>query len=122
MRSVYVFPAGESTATVARPDRLMPGKNGYWTDGKLYIDLEDEQHGHLFAGWDPEDVTSAQLATVAESVGGLAAAVSGYVFLHPSAAPGGAPANGRREHGRSWSAAVSDGTSPAIVPVSRPDL
>lgn len=56
MRSVYVFPVGESTATAARLDRLMPGKNGYWTDGKLYIDLEDEQDGHLFAGWDPEDV------------------------------------------------------------------
>ncbi|PJN05473.1 hypothetical protein CG723_44695 [Streptomyces sp. CB01635] len=37
--------------------------------------------------------TSAQLATIAGSVGGLAAAaVSGYALLHPPAAPGGTPA------------------------------
>ncbi|WFB88310.1 MULTISPECIES: hypothetical protein [Streptomyces] len=37
--------------------------------------------------------TTAQIATVAGSVGGLAAAaVSGYTLLRPPAAPGGAPA------------------------------
>ncbi|MFD3948041.1 hypothetical protein [Streptomyces sp. NPDC058579] len=56
MHSVFVFPAGESTATAARLDRLMPGKDGYWSDGKLFIDLMDEQGGHLFVGWTPEDV------------------------------------------------------------------
>ncbi|MEV7571276.1 hypothetical protein [Streptomyces tanashiensis] len=57
MRSVYVFPGGESTATAARLDRLMPGKDGYWSDGKLFIDFMDEQQGdHLYVGWTPEDI------------------------------------------------------------------
>ncbi|MER5736431.1 hypothetical protein ABT117_12260 [Streptomyces sp. NPDC002262] len=56
MRSVFLFPAGESTATAARLDRLMPGRGGYWSDGKLFIDLMDEQDDHLFPGWTPEDV------------------------------------------------------------------
>ncbi|MFB6837599.1 hypothetical protein [Streptomyces sp. NPDC056361] len=56
MRTVYVFPAGDSTATAARLDQLMPGKDGYWSDGKLFIDFMDEQDDHLFLGWTPEDV------------------------------------------------------------------
>ncbi|MER6475055.1 hypothetical protein [Streptomyces filamentosus] len=56
MRSAFVFPDGGPTATVARLDRLMPGKDGYWSDGKLFVDFMDDQEGHLFAGWDPEDV------------------------------------------------------------------
>ncbi|MGW1930938.1 hypothetical protein [Streptomyces sp. NPDC001919] len=79
MRSVYVFPAGESTATAARLDRLMPGKNGYWTDGKLYIDLEDEQDVHLFAGWDPEDVRLLDSALNHRPTWDLLVSVSSYI-------------------------------------------
>lgn len=67
--------------------------------------------------------TTAQIATVAGSVGGLAAAaVSGYALLRPPAAPEAHPPRRRREHGRSRPAAASDGPLPAIVPASRSAL
>ncbi|MCQ4206430.1 hypothetical protein [Streptomyces longispororuber] len=56
MLTVFVFPSGESTATAARLDRLMPGQDGYWTDEKLMVDLDDEKCGQLFTDWEPEDV------------------------------------------------------------------
>jgi hypothetical protein len=56
MRSVFVFPAGEPTETAARLDRLMPGKDRYWSDGKLFIDLIDGQDEYLLVGWTPEEV------------------------------------------------------------------
>ncbi|WP_433509214.1 hypothetical protein ACQP2T_35260 [Nonomuraea sp. CA-143628] len=63
MRTVFVFPAGERAETVASLDQLLPQQRGPWTlDGKLYIDIDDEQTGHLFSDWDPEDVAVLEAA------------------------------------------------------------
>ncbi|RFC78251.1 hypothetical protein [Streptomyces sp. AcE210] len=79
MRSVYVFPAGESTATAARLDRLMPGKDGYWSDGKLFIDFMDEQDDHLFVGWTPEDVRLLDSALGHRPTWALLVSVSSHI-------------------------------------------
>jgi hypothetical protein len=62
MRSVFVFPSGEMTATTATLDRMFPGQNGHWTDGKLFIDLYDEQNETLFTDWEPDDVRLLEAA------------------------------------------------------------
>ncbi|MEV4431068.1 hypothetical protein ACN9M0_00965 [Streptomyces sp. R-07] len=79
MRTVFVFPAGESTATAARLDRLMRGQDGYWTDGKLYIDLEDEQDGLLFTDWEPEDIRLVDSALGHHPTWALQVDVSGRI-------------------------------------------
>ncbi|GAA2341289.1 hypothetical protein [Dactylosporangium salmoneum] len=57
MRSVFVFPAGERAETVASLDRHLPQQRDPWTlAGNLYINIDDEQTGRLFADWDPDDV------------------------------------------------------------------
>ncbi|GAA3250318.1 hypothetical protein ACFO1B_40045 [Dactylosporangium siamense] len=57
MRTVFVFPAGERADTVASLDRHLPQQRDPWTlAGNLYINIDDEQTGHLFADWDPDDV------------------------------------------------------------------
>ncbi|GAA0993599.1 hypothetical protein GCM10009551_056160 [Nocardiopsis tropica] len=57
MRSVFVFPPGERSATAALLDRSVPGQREPWIlDGALYIDIDDEETGHLFSDWDPDDV------------------------------------------------------------------
>ncbi|MGW2556310.1 hypothetical protein [Streptomyces sp. NPDC001635] len=63
MRTVFVFPAGERAETVAALDRHLPQQRNPWTlDGNLYIDIDDEQTGHLFSDWDPEDVAILEAA------------------------------------------------------------
>jgi hypothetical protein len=63
MRSVFVFPAGERAETVATLDRHLPGQRDPWTvDGNLYIEIDDEQAGHLFSDWDPDDVAALEVA------------------------------------------------------------
>ncbi|GAA4033289.1 hypothetical protein GCM10022232_93910 [Streptomyces plumbiresistens] len=57
MRTVFVFPTGERAETVASLDQHLPEQRNPWTlDGNLYIDIDDEQTGHLFSDWDPADV------------------------------------------------------------------
>lgn len=63
MRSVLVFPAGERAGTVALLDRYLPEQRDPWTvDGKLYIEIDDEQAGYLFSDWDPDDVAVLEVA------------------------------------------------------------
>ncbi|MEW2471799.1 hypothetical protein AB0919_43590 [Streptomyces sp. NPDC046994] len=63
MRTVFVFPAGERAETVAALDRHLRQQRNPWTlDGNLYIDIDDEQAGHLFSDWDPEDVAILETA------------------------------------------------------------
>jgi hypothetical protein len=63
MRSVFVFPVGERTETVAWLDRHLPEQRDFWTmDGKLYIEIEDEQAGHLFSDWELDDVAVLEAA------------------------------------------------------------
>ncbi|MET9675351.1 hypothetical protein ABZY68_19980 [Streptomyces sp. NPDC006482] len=63
MRTVFVFPAGERAETVASLDRHLPEQRDPWTlDGNLYIGIDDEQNGHLFSDWDPEDVAILEAA------------------------------------------------------------
>ncbi|MGW5776439.1 hypothetical protein [Streptomyces sp. NPDC003863] len=79
MRSVFVFPAGESAATAARLDGLMPGKDGYWSDGKLFIDFMDEQDDHLLVGWTPEDVRLLDSALSHRPTWALLVSVSSHI-------------------------------------------
>ncbi|MGW2311695.1 hypothetical protein [Actinomadura luteofluorescens] len=63
MRTVFVFPAGDRAETVASLDRHLPEQRDPWTlDGDLYIDIDDEQTGHLFSDWEPEDVAILEAA------------------------------------------------------------
>ncbi|MEV7852275.1 hypothetical protein [Streptomyces sp. NPDC088183] len=63
MRSVFAFPAGERAETVASLDRHLPQQRDPWTlDGNLYIEIDDEQTGHLFSDWDPDDVAVLEAA------------------------------------------------------------
>ncbi|NRQ37514.1 hypothetical protein HII36_37640 [Nonomuraea sp. NN258] len=63
MRSVFVFPAGERAETVASLDRHLPQQRDPWTlTGNLYINIDDEQTGCLFADWDPDDVAVLEAA------------------------------------------------------------
>ncbi|MFG3492770.1 hypothetical protein [Streptomyces sp. NPDC047972] len=79
MRTVHVFPAGDWSATATRLDRLMPGKDGYWSDGKLFIDLMDEPDGHLFASWTREDVRLVDAALGHRPTWGLLVGVSTHI-------------------------------------------
>ncbi|WP_405476422.1 hypothetical protein [Streptomyces sp. NBC_00009] len=57
MRSVFVFPAGERAQTVASLDQRLPQQRDPWPlDGNLYIDIVDDESGHLFSDWDPDEV------------------------------------------------------------------
>ncbi|SEC22947.1 hypothetical protein SAMN05216489_00210 [Streptomyces sp. 3213] len=63
MRSVFVFPAADRGGTVALLDQHLPGQRDPWTlDGNLYIDIDDEQNGHLFSDWDSDDVAVLEAA------------------------------------------------------------
>ncbi|KOX37176.1 MULTISPECIES: hypothetical protein [unclassified Streptomyces] len=79
MRSVYVFPAGEPAATTARLDRLMPGENGYWSDGKLFVDLMDARKDHVFTGWTPGAVRMLDSAVGRRPAWALLVGVSGRI-------------------------------------------
>ncbi|WP_405950394.1 hypothetical protein OG588_32655 [Streptomyces prunicolor] len=58
MRTVFVFPAGGRAETVAALDRRLNRQRHPWTlDGNLYIDIDEEQNGCLFADWEPDEVT-----------------------------------------------------------------
>jgi hypothetical protein len=57
MRGVFVFPEGERDETVASLDLHLPHQRDPWTLAEsLYICIDDEQTGYLFADWDPDDV------------------------------------------------------------------
>lgn len=57
MRSVFVFPAGERAETTASLDQHLPQQRDPWSlEGNLDIDIADEQTGHLFSDWEPDDV------------------------------------------------------------------
>jgi hypothetical protein len=57
VRSVFVFPAGERAETAASLDRHLPQQRDPWTlDGNVYIEIDDERAGSLFADWDPDEV------------------------------------------------------------------
>ncbi|MFF3989931.1 hypothetical protein ACFY0B_35815 [Streptomyces sp. NPDC001797] len=61
--AVFVFPAGEREETVALLDRHLPEQRNPWTpDGNLYIDIDDEQTGHLFSDGDPGEVAILEAA------------------------------------------------------------
>ncbi|NEA66784.1 hypothetical protein [Streptomyces sp. SID12488] len=63
MRSVFVFPAGERAETVASLDQHLPQQRDPWSlDGNLYIDIGDEQSGHFFSDWDPDEVAVLEAA------------------------------------------------------------
>lgn len=63
MRTVFAFPPGESTATIALLDQHFPQQRHPWVmNGALYIEIDDERFGSLYSDWDPEVV--AALATV----------------------------------------------------------
>jgi hypothetical protein len=62
MRTVFIFPSGEMAAATATLDRLFDGQAGDWTDGKLYINLENERDGLLFTDWEPDDVRRLEAA------------------------------------------------------------
>ncbi|MFJ2879338.1 hypothetical protein ACIPJN_16990 [Streptomyces sp. NPDC086796] len=63
MRSVFVFPAGDRARTIALLDQHLPQQRDPWTlDGNLYIDIDDEQTGHLFSDWEPDDVAVLETA------------------------------------------------------------
>ncbi|WP_327748518.1 hypothetical protein [Streptomyces europaeiscabiei] len=63
MRSVFVFPAGERDETVALLDGCLPRQGDQWCpDGNLYIEIDDEQTGHLFSDWEPEHVAIVEAA------------------------------------------------------------
>lgn len=79
MRSVFVFPNGEMAATIAILDRLLPGEAGHWSDGKLFIDLEQEQTGPLFTDWEPEAVRRLDEALGQHPTWALQIGVSGRI-------------------------------------------
>ncbi|MFE9812801.1 hypothetical protein ACFYRN_44900 [Streptomyces sp. NPDC005227] len=61
MRSVFMFPAGERAETVMSLDRLLPRQRDPWTvEGNLYIEIDDEQAGHLFSDWDSDGVAALE--------------------------------------------------------------
>lgn len=63
MRTVLVFPASERAEAVASLDRLLPQQRAPWTlGGNLYIDIDDEQFGYLFADWEPEHLAALDAA------------------------------------------------------------
>jgi hypothetical protein len=63
MRTVFIFPAGERAETVASLDRHLPQQRDPWIlDRNLYIKIDDEQAGHLFSDWDPDDVAALKAA------------------------------------------------------------
>jgi hypothetical protein len=63
MRTVFIFPAGERAETVASLDRPLPQQSDPWTlDRHLYINIDDEQAGHLFSDSDPDDVAALDAA------------------------------------------------------------
>ncbi|MGW3134005.1 hypothetical protein [Streptomyces sp. NPDC001123] len=63
MRTVFVFPAGERTETIALLDQHLPQQRDSWTlDGNLYIDIDDQQTGYLFSDWDSGDVAVLEAA------------------------------------------------------------
>ncbi len=52
VRTVFAFPAGKRAETIALLDRLLNQQRHPWTlDGNLYINIDDEQTGHLFIDW-----------------------------------------------------------------------
>ena len=57
MRTVFVFPAGDRTATIASLDEHLAHQRNAWVlAGSLFIDILDERTGSLFTDWEPDDV------------------------------------------------------------------
>ncbi|MFD9258899.1 hypothetical protein [Streptomyces sp. NPDC059538] len=79
MRTVFIFPGGEMAATTATLDRLFDGQTGYWTDSKLYINLENERDGQLFADWEPDDVRRLEAALGSRPSWALQVDISGRI-------------------------------------------
>ncbi|WP_326783459.1 hypothetical protein [Streptomyces sp. NBC_00151] len=79
MRTVFIFPGGEMAATTTTLDRLFDGQAGYWTDSKLYINLENERDGQLFADWEPDDVRRLEASLGSRPSWALQVDISGRI-------------------------------------------
>ncbi|WP_370368558.1 hypothetical protein [Catenulispora sp. GP43] len=79
MRTVFVFPSGEMATTVATLDDLFDGQAGFWTDGQLYINLEDTRDGQLFSDWEPDDVRLLEAALGSRPFWALQVDISGRI-------------------------------------------
>ncbi|GAA1829425.1 hypothetical protein GCM10009682_55430 [Luedemannella flava] len=63
MRSVFVFPTGERADTIALLDRHLLRQPGRWLlADRLYIEIDDEQTGYLFADLDRNDMALLEAA------------------------------------------------------------
>jgi hypothetical protein len=63
VRTVFAFPACGRAETVAALDRQLPDQRHPWVlNGVLYIEIEDESAGMLYADWEPEDLAALEAA------------------------------------------------------------
>ncbi|MEZ0112984.1 hypothetical protein ABH920_007009 [Catenulispora sp. EB89] len=79
MRTVFAFPTSSLAVTTELLDRMMPGRNGQWTDGNLFVSLADEQEGYLFSDWEPDDIRRIESVLGYRPTWAVQADVSGRV-------------------------------------------
>lgn len=79
MRTVFVFPAQTLAVTTELLSQMMPGEDRYWTDGNLFVDLDDEQNGNLFTDWEPDDVRLVDTALGYHPTWALQVNISGRI-------------------------------------------
>jgi hypothetical protein len=83
MRTVFAFPTAPRHAIIELLDQMMPPRwQGRWTDGNLFVGLEDERDDGLFGegdGWEPEEVRLVDEALGRHPTWAVVADVSGRI-------------------------------------------